>query len=149
MPRHSLEGPNLTPAPRRTYNHGMARTAGIVLVVLASAAIALGSPLCCLVGIGCCGAKTTVETSGEKRDCCSHCKRDEPSKPAPNPCDKKDCTCKHDVATHAAAAAHAPFVAVYDVPAVALPARAVDGVAATSHRALPPAPARTSHPLLL
>lgn len=128
----------------------MARTAGMVLVFLASAAIALGSPLCCLVGTGCCGAKTTVEASDAKHDCCSHCKREEPGKPAPKPCpQEKGCTCESDVATHAAAAEHASFVAVYDVPAVALPERATAGAVATLHRALPPAPARTSHPLLL
>jgi hypothetical protein len=125
----------------------MARTAGIVLFFLASASIALGSPLCCLVGTGCCGTKTAATATETTRDCCSHCEK--PDKPAPKPCEKKDCTCKHDVANHAAAAGHAPFVAVHDVPAVALPEILAAEVAATSHRALPLAPARTSHPLLL
>ncbi len=128
----------------------MARVPGIALVFLASASIALGSPLCCLLGTGCCGAKTTATASDAKPDCCSHCTREESKKPAPKPCpQEKGCTCKHDVANHAASAEHAPLVAVFDIPAVALPARAVDGVAATSHRALPPSPARTTHPLLL
>lgn len=140
----------LTPAQPPTYNEVMARMAGIVLVLLASASIALGSPLCCLIGTGCCGAKATVEASEPKHDCCSHGKREEPEKPAPKPCqDKKDCTCKHDVARHATAADHVPLVAVFDVPAVALPERAAADVAATSHRALPLAPVRTSRPLLL
>jgi len=128
----------------------MARVLGIVLTLLASASIALGSPHCCLVGTGCCGARTTAQASEPKHDCCSHCPREEPGKPAPKPCEKKECTCKHDVATHSAAAAdHAPLVAVADVPAVALPAPAAADAAATFHRALPHAPARTSHPLLL
>jgi hypothetical protein len=127
----------------------MARTASALLVLLASASIALGSPLCCLIGTGCCAAGTTVEASKPKHDCCSHCKREQPGKPAPKPCDKKDCTCRHDVATHATAAEHVPLVAVFDVPAVALPERAAADVAATSHRALPLAPVRTSRPLLL
>lgn len=128
----------------------MARTAGLVLVLLASASIALGSPLCCLVGTGCCGTKSAATATETTRDCCSHCTRDESTKPAPKPCpQKKDCTCKHDVANHAAAAEHAPFVAVHDVPAVVLPELLAAEVAATSHRALPLAPPRTSHPLLL
>lgn len=129
----------------------MVRVFGVVLTLLASAAIALGSPLCCLVGTGCCGARTTTQASEPRRDCCSHCPREEPGKPAPKPCEnKKECTCKHDVATHSAAAAdHAPLVAVGHVPAVTLPAPAASDAVATFHRALPHAPAPTSHPLLL
>jgi len=127
----------------------MARVAGIVLVLLASASIALGSPLCCLIGNGCCGAGTTVDASRAKRDCCSHGKRDEPGKPAPKPSQEKNgCQCKH-AATHATVAEHAPFVAIHDVPAMPLPERALEGVATTAHPAPQPSPAPRSHPLLL
>ncbi len=129
----------------------MARTAGILLVLLASASIALGSPLCCIVGAPCCGTKSTAEASERKDDCCPHCKRGQPEKPAPKPCEeKKGCMCKHDAATHAAASAeHAPLVAVLDVPAAPLPKRAPTGAAGTFHRVLLGSAAARSHPLLL
>lgn len=128
----------------------MARTAGVVLVFFASAAIALGTPLCCLVESGCCGTKTTAEASKPKHDCCSHGKREAPRNPAPKPCEeKKDCSCKPDATTHPAGAGHMPLVAVFEVPAIALPERAAADVGAAQHRAPPLAPARASHPLLL
>jgi hypothetical protein len=128
----------------------MGRVSGVVLTLLASASIALGSPLCCIVGTGCCGTQRTAKASEPRGACCEHCKRDERGTPAPKPCEKKDCTCKHDVATHATAAAdHAPLVAVTDVPAAALPAPATADTAAPFHRAVPPSPARATHPLLL
>jgi hypothetical protein len=129
----------------------MARTAGVLLVLLASASIALGSPLCCILGASCCGTKMTAEASAQEEQCCPHCKPERPGKPAPRPCEqKKDCLCKHDAATHGAASAeHAPLVATLDVPAAALPERAANKATATSHRAAPPSPAPRSHPLLL
>jgi hypothetical protein len=128
----------------------MARTAGILLVLLASASIALGSPLCCIVGAPCCGTKSTAEVSKPEDGCCPHCKPEQPNKPAPKPCEeKKGCMCKHDTATHAASAEHVPLVAIFDAPSAALPERAATGTAATSHRASPASPASRSHPLLL
>lgn len=128
----------------------MARTAGILLVLLASASIALGSPLCCIVGAPCCGTKPTSEASERKDDCCPHCKREQPSKPAPKPCEeKKGCMCKHDATHSAASAEHAPLVAVLDVPATPLPERAATETRATVDRTLPTSPASRSHPLLL
>lgn len=127
----------------------MARTAGTLLVLLASASISLGGPICCLLGTGCGSAQATVAAPESKPDCCPRCKREQPTKPAPKPCEKKDCTCKHDVATHATSADHAPLVAVLDMPLVALPGRAAIDAAPTACHASPGSPAPRSHPLLL
>jgi hypothetical protein len=134
--------------PSRAYNQVMVRLGGLVLMLFASAAIALGSPLCCLVGTGCCGI-ATVETAKAERTCCPHCQKEQPEKPEPKPCDQKGCTCKHDVATHGAAGEHVPLVAVFEIPAVAPPAPATRDASTTSHRALPLSSAPASHPLLL
>jgi len=126
--------------------------AGIVFVLLTSASIALGSPLCCVLGAPCCGSSATAQVSGTSHEgCCSCCKKEEPGKPAPKPCEnKKDCLCNHDATTHAASSAeHAPLVAVLDAATVALPARAATEMAAPSLRTLPAPPAARSLPLLL
>jgi hypothetical protein len=127
----------------------MVRLGGLVLTLFASAAIALGSPLCCLVGTGCCGAKTVQATGEPESQCCPHCNKEQPGKPAPGPCDEKKCTCKHDVVSHGSAAEHASLVAVFEVPSVALPAPVTDGAADAAQRALPLSSAPASHPLLL
>ena len=125
----------------------MLRLGGLALTILASAAIALGSPLCCLVGTGCCGARAVEAAAKPENRCCSHCKTERPQQP--RPAEKKHCSCKQDVATHATAAEHVPLVAVFELPAPALPERAAEGAASTAHRALPLAQAPASHPLLL
>jgi hypothetical protein len=134
------------------------RTAGILLVLLSSASIALGSPLCCILGTGCCRTKASrgagdgeeVEARAEKTGGCPHCKEHPPGTPAPKPCPKADgCTCKSDVTGHAPAADHAPLPAVADAVAPALPTPAAATAPATAHRALPPSPAPSPHPLLL
>jgi hypothetical protein len=127
----------------------MVRAMGLLLVLLASATIALGSPVCCLVGTGCCGAKEQVAEAPvtEHDGCCSHADRPAPAPKAP--AEQKPCVCKHDVSTHTLSAEHAPLVALSDVPAVALPARGATGVAPAAHREAPPAPALPTHPLLL
>jgi hypothetical protein len=125
----------------------MVRFGGLVLTLFASAAIALGSPVCCLVGTGCCGTKP--ETATPERHCCPHCKKEQPGEPAPKPCDQKNCACKHDVAAHSAAGEHVPLVAVFEIPAIALPAPATNGASTTTARALPLPAAPASHPLLL
>jgi hypothetical protein len=125
----------------------MARTAGILLVLLASASIALGSPLCCVLGTGCCGSAGKTAESDE--GCCPHCPAEKPERPEPKPCDKEDCTCKRDVASHAPSPSeHVPVVAVLVAPA-ALPAPAGAPATADSTRALPTAPSLRTHPLLL
>lgn len=144
------EGGALTLRAAPAYNGVMARMAGILLVLLASASIVLGSPLCCILGASCCGTKATAEASGSKEDCCPHCKREKPGKPAPKPCEeKKGCMCKHDATHSAASAEHAPLVALVDQPAVTLPEIASKGAVATSARAPEASPASRSHPLLL
>ncbi|HEX5137264.1 MAG TPA: hypothetical protein VFY93_09845 [Planctomycetota bacterium] len=130
----------------------MARTAGIVLVLLAGASIALGSPLCCVLGANCCGSSAVAQASGKSHEgCCSHCRKEQPGKPAPRPCEgEKDCFCKHDTTTHhASSAEHAPLVAILDVAAAALPARAAAEMAAPSVRTPRVPPASRSQPLLL
>lgn len=129
----------------------MARMAGILLVLLAGALIALGSPLCCILGVACCGARTTTEATPTDASCCPHCKPEQPAEPAPKPCeDKKGCVCKHDVAPHAPTSAeYAPLVATFDVPTATLPGRLATRAESAPTRAAPAAQAARSLPLLL
>lgn len=119
--------------------------AGLVLVLLASASIALGSPLCCIVATGCCGSQATAAPA-EKHDCCSHGKKESAPKPGQ---EKKDCKCRHDVATHGAAAEHMTQVAVLGSATVVLPGLAVADTAADPSHTAPASHAPLSHPLLL
>jgi hypothetical protein len=126
------------------------RIAGIPLLLVAVAAIALGSPLCCLLGTGCCGAAQRRVEAQEARGC-PHCRHEKPQPAKPGkPCEQKGCTCKSDVAPHAGATAdHAATVAVVEAPALSLSAPAALRVEVAESRALPASPSRNSHPLLL
>ena len=135
----------------------MPRPAQILLVLVASACMALGSPVCCLVDSGCCGTEHAEQVAPEK-GCCSHCAPEKPAKPvkpatpAPKPCqDQHSCACK----SHAAAAAvdaHAvatPLAAIADLPVLVLDAPRTAPAPATVSRAAPPGPVQLSLPLLL
>jgi hypothetical protein len=127
----------------------MARGAGFVLLLLATATVALGSPLCCVLGSGCCKAPKVAAAEPE-RGCCAHCPKKHRDTPAPKPCDDKGCTCKSDVAAHGHAPAdHVPAIALAEAPALLPPAPAARPGAAAAHRDAPSAPAQRSHPLLL
>jgi len=126
----------------------MARATGILLVLLASASIALGSPLCCLVGHPCCGTEATAEVRDAPKSCCSNCKKQQPERPAPKPSpEKKGCMCR-DI-EHATSAEHVPLVAVLDAPAVESPASVAKDPVAAPHHTPPASHAPRSHPLLL
>ena len=127
----------------------MARAAGIVLVLLASASIALGSPVCCLVGHPCCGTEATADVRAAPKSCCSHCKKQQTERPAPKPgpAEKKGCMCR-DI-EHATSAEHVPLVAVLDAPAIGSSVQTVKDLATTSDDATPASHAPRSHPLLL
>jgi hypothetical protein len=128
----------------------MARAAAFALLLLATASVALGSPLCCVLGSGCCGKAQRAATAEPERECCPHCPKKDAEAPAPKPCDDKGCTCKSDVASHSHATAdHAQVVALAEAPAPLAPAPAVRTAVAVAHAAAPPAPAHRSHPLLL
>ena len=120
----------------------MARLAGILLMLAASAGMALGSPVCCLVESGCCGSGHVEEAQPEEGRC-PHCpaeKPEEPQKPAPQPCDGDHaCVCKsHTAVAVDDAHAHAAPLTTPDIPVLA----------AAAHTA-PPDRVQRTLPLLL
>lgn len=143
----------LIPEPRRAYNQVMARLAGILLVLAASASMALGAPVCCLLESGCCGS-THAEEAQPEEGRCPHCpaeKPDQPQKPAPKPCDGDHaCVCKsHTAAAVDDAHAHAAPLATLDVPEVVPAAPQAAPAPVAVPRAAPPACVQRTLPLLL
>lgn len=135
----------------------MPRLAGILLVLVASASMALGSPVCCLVESGCCGTEHAEEAALEEGHC-PHCAPEKPAKPvrpaksAPKPCrDQHTCACKSH-APAAAVDAHAvaaPLAAIADLPVLLLDAPQTAHVPTAVFRTPPPGHAQLTLPLLL
>jgi len=132
----------------------MPRLAGILLVLVASASMALGSPVCCLVESGCCGSEHAEEAAPEE-GCCPRCapeKPEKPQKPAPKPCDgDHSCICKSHTAAPAeeAHAVAMPLATAAGLPALAIEAPQAAPAPAAPFRAAPPGHVQLTLPLLL
>ena len=131
----------------------MLRLLTTVLMTLAASNLALGSPLCCIIDVGCCPAPLTPKVEA-KAPCCPHCRPPAPDpEPEPKPDPAPECDwCDHpaDLTLAENPSTPAPLLAVFAVTGPeAQPALILVGPAPEETTTPPRAQPARNLPLLL